>query len=61
MTVRKLCPECGEPIINIGAHLEECIGPVVATAVIEDGCGCPPGWQHERPCPLAYWPSGEAA
>lgn len=52
------CPDCREKIINRGAHLERCPGPMQRIAdppAREPDCGCPPGMRHQRGCELAYW------
>lgn len=48
------CRDCGEKIINRGAHWERCTGPRAYGQ-----CECEPGWLHDPKCWLVT--GGEAA
>lgn len=39
------CPDCGEWIIDPGAHLERCVGPRA-----HGECDCPAGYTHLPDC-----------
>jgi hypothetical protein len=50
----RICPDCGETIINRGAHWERCTGPRAYGQ-----CECRAGWLHEPGCWLVT--GGDAA
>lgn len=51
---QEFCQQCGEKIINRGAHWERCTGPRAYGQ-----CDCDPGYKHDPACWLVT--GGDAA
>lgn len=52
------CPDCGDKIINPGAHAERCTGP--RRELVSEECDCPPGAWHQPDCDVVVQPKGAA-